>query len=514
VLYPDSVYTHTFAPSVDMSVVGDYDFKIFTVLVADQAPLNDTLRVTVSKLPRFDVGISSIDGLGEVSCADTIEAEIVLNNFGTEPLTSTTIEVLLNGIAFQTINWTGNLAAGANEVIPISLIGFVNGTNQISATTSLPNGMTDEITGNDSFSRSFEALVGGVAVFFNVNTDNYAGETTWEVADSNGTILFSGGPYAENETLFTEEWCLDPAGCYSFTIFDSYGDGICCGYGQGSYNITDADGAILFSSTGEFAFEETNEFCATFMCSLSGDVNISLASGPGAADGSILISQMNGQGPFQYSIDGGTNFQTSPMFDGLTAGDYDIVIQDGNGCDYSETVTIEECTLAFAVSVSNEMEPTGGMNGTITVDVSLGNGPYSYSIDGGIVFQSSNVFENLTTGEYQVLVEDGLGCTVTQTVFVDIETPTDDIFTNHLIEIFPNPTDGIFRINITGLEQPSVFLKLEIYDAAGKRIQTTSITRYDDTYTGQVSLLHYPAGTYFVRFLSDDIKRMIKVVRN
>ena len=513
VLYPDSVYAHTFTPTVDMSVVGDYDLKVFTVLADDQSPLNDTLRAIISKVPRWDAGITSIEGLGDLSCADTLVANLVLNNFGAEILTSATIEVMLNGTVYQTINWTGNLPEGMTEMIPISIVGFINGTNQISATTSLPSGMTDETPSNDSFSRDFEALIGGVAVFLNMNVDNYAGETTWELAELNGDVIFSGGPYDINNSLFTEEWCLDPEACYSFTIFDSYGDGICCGYGQGSYEITDATGAILFSSTGEFGFEETNEFCATFECTLVADINISLASVPGASDASILITQQNGTGPFQYSIDGGQTFQSSPMFSALTAGEYDVVVQDSNGCDFMETVTVLECTLAFSISVTNEMEPTGGMNGTITINVSTGNEPYSYTIN-GVVFQSSNVFENLTAGEYEVSVQDILGCTVTEIVTIDFETPIDDIFSDHLIEVFPNPTDGIFRINVTGLDQSSVFLKLEIYDAAGKRIQTSSITKYDDTYTGQLSLLHYPAGTYFVRFLNDDIKRMIKVVRN
>lgn len=513
VLYPDSVYTHTFTPTVDLSAVGDYEFRLFSSLSNDQNISNDTLRAVVTKIPRWDVGITTIEGLDGLGCGDALDANLVLNNFGGEVITSATIEVLLNGISIQTISWTGNLMEGMSESIPISLNGLVSGTNQIIATTSLPNGQPDETQSNDSFTRNFEVLTNGVAVFLNMNVDNYAGETTWEVADSTGDVILSGGPYDVSNTLFVEEWCLDPNACYSFTIFDSYGDGICCGYGQGSYEITDADGTILFSSTGEFAFEETNDFCATFMCALSADVDISLASAAGVADGSILVTQMNGMGPFQYSIDGGQTFQNNPMFDGLIDGNYDIVIQDGNGCGYQETVTVGACALVFAVEITNEMEPTGGMNGSIAITVSSGNEPYLYSVNGG-PFQISPVYNSLTANEYEVSVQDAAGCIATQIIVVDFETPTENIFSNHLIEIFPNPTDGIFRINVSGLDQPSVFLKLEIYDAAGKRIQTSSITRYDDTYTGQLSLLHYPAGTYFVRFLNDDIKRMIKVVRN
>ena len=54
----------------------------------------------------------------------------------------------------------------------------------------------------------------------------------------------SGGPLCSGE--------------YLFTITDSYGDGICCGYGQGSYEIV-KDG-IAITTGGEFENSETFRF--------------------------------------------------------------------------------------------------------------------------------------------------------------------------------------------------------------------------------------------------------------
>jgi hypothetical protein len=42
-----------------------------------------------------------------------------------------------------------------------------------------------------------------------------------------------------------------PKGCYVFTMTDSYGDGMCCGYGQGSYSL-EVDGVSLISNGGDF----------------------------------------------------------------------------------------------------------------------------------------------------------------------------------------------------------------------------------------------------------------------
>jgi hypothetical protein len=90
-------------------------------------------------------------------------------------------------------------------------------------------------------------------------TDNYPGETTWSLTDGGGNTIASGGPYSTAGQTITQEFCL-PDGCYDFTINDSYGDGICCAYGNGSYSLTDDQGNPL-ASGGAFASTETTNFC-------------------------------------------------------------------------------------------------------------------------------------------------------------------------------------------------------------------------------------------------------------
>ena len=62
----------------------------------------------------------------------------------------------------------------------------------------------------------------------NLIPDNYGSETTWALTDENGTTVMSGGPYTNNNNTpitVTEQLCY---GCYTLTVNDSYGDGICC----------------------------------------------------------------------------------------------------------------------------------------------------------------------------------------------------------------------------------------------------------------------------------------------
>lgn len=91
--------------------------------------------------------------------------------------------------------------------------------------------------------------------------DDYPEEISWLIADASGTTVASGGTYANSpdRSTITEVKCL-ASGCYTFTINDSYGDGICCNYGPGSYTLTDQAGTVLVSG-GTFGSSETKNFC-------------------------------------------------------------------------------------------------------------------------------------------------------------------------------------------------------------------------------------------------------------
>jgi len=512
ILAPDSVYVHTFTPTVDMSAVGSYDFTLFTSLPTDEAVLNDTLRLVRSKLPRFDAGIADILGLDGVGCADTVIAELVLTNFGTETLVSATIDVTFNGVFYQSIEWTGSLLPGASESIAVLLTGLVNGANEVSAASSNPNGEIDEVPVNDSFTRPFNAITEGTLVVLELMTDDYPDETTWDIKDSNGNLLYAGGPLDQPNTLYIHEFCLDPEACYSFTINDSWGDGICCWYGQGYYAIQDAFGNILLNGSGQFGSTQTSDFCATWNCNMTADIDVTPESEAGAGDGAILITPANGVGPYQYSIDGGATFQAENLFENLPAGDYAIVVQGEFDCFFEGSATVETCVLGFVVEVTDESAENTG-DGSIEVTASGGTPPFQYSIDGGITFQFGPLFENLYKGEYDVIVKDAIGCEVYLFVEVGVASAVKNRIFGQTIEVFPNPTDGAFHILIKGLQRQGPFLDLQVLDSKGRVVQYSNLVKYNDTFTGQVSLAYYPAGVYYVRLMDEQIDRLVRVVR-
>ena len=126
--------------------------------------------------------------------------------------------------------------------------------------------VVENSNGTDSIAKTVEVTLGEFELDFNLQTDNYPSETSWEIINDNGDIVSSGGGYGLQNTLFEQQICLT-AGCYDFIIYDAYGDGICCGFGNGYFELTDNDGLSI--QGGNFESIDTYSFCLEDDASLS-----------------------------------------------------------------------------------------------------------------------------------------------------------------------------------------------------------------------------------------------------
>ncbi|MBK8706748.1 MAG: hypothetical protein IPN33_26310 [Saprospiraceae bacterium] len=91
--------------------------------------------------------------------------------------------------------------------------------------------------------------LGQSEVYINIIPDNYPNETTWK--------LFVDNILALSGTSNSDTVCVDTSACIRFEIYDSYGDGICCGFGQGSYTVSFQGDTI--ASGGEFTNQSIHE---------------------------------------------------------------------------------------------------------------------------------------------------------------------------------------------------------------------------------------------------------------
>lgn len=242
-------------------------------------------------LDPLNSGVMSINGLGEVVetfnydirlqaiispngnyCSQfEISPEILVRNQGVETITSFNVNYRFNNGTNQTFTWSGTLNPNSNINVLLPTVSLNTGLNQsFEVEISMPNGQDDENPGNNTASSTF-SISEGFPVTLQLTTDNYANETSWRLIDllNNNQILYSQPANTlANATTYTEVFCLS-RGCYRFTIFDSFGDGICCGInGNGSYLLINHLGQTI-AQGGQFTFSESTDFCIDTVLSAS-----------------------------------------------------------------------------------------------------------------------------------------------------------------------------------------------------------------------------------------------------
>lgn len=148
----------------------------------------------------------------------------------------------------------------------------------------------------------------------------------------------------------------------------------------------------------------------------------------GGNDGNITISvsQNTAGNTLSYSKDGGNTFQGSGTFNGLTKGEYNIVIRKVKGkntCDITETINLTELVdLQFEASTGFSCE--GSSNQIIATVADQYANEVEYTLDGSTK-SSTGVFENVSAGQHTVtVVNTNTGCSAEPvTVQVEAYTP-------------------------------------------------------------------------------------------
>jgi hypothetical protein len=140
----------------------------------------------------------------------------------------------------------------------------------------------------------------------------------------------------------------------------------------------------------------------------------------GFSQGVITVGAVNnGMGPFTYSIVGGAGPQASNVFNNLGVGNYKVVISNGNTTNCNDTINATiSSIITYTVSAITTNANCIAADGTITLTPSL-PGTYSYSIDNGVTYQASNVF-NVTAGSYTLFTKNSANCVVQSTVTVNL----------------------------------------------------------------------------------------------
>jgi hypothetical protein len=168
-----------------------------------------------------------------------------------------------------------------------------------------------------------------------------------------------------------------------------------------------------------------------------------------------------------------------------------LTATDANGCQQAFTSTITEpsaLTLIASTTVSN------GNDGTIALSGAGGNSPYTYSMDGQ-TYYSGSFFSNLAIGTYTCYVKDNNGCVTAIEVTVNSSSLSELTF--DLMSLYPNPNNGVFELEIEGVNSASLDAKL--FNAQGQQVAVFVLKSNNGKVKQTVELSpKIAAGTYYL----------------
>jgi len=140
--------------------------------------------------------------------------------------------------------------------------------------------------------------------------------------------------------------------------------------------------------------------------------NITDVNCPGTTTGSIDFSVSNAYGPYVYNWNTGASSQD---ITGLAAGTYSLAIRDQSGCRDTLTFSVDSPPPYDFDTLFVRPTCNGGTDGSLTFVISGGTLPYQYNWQGG-GFGNNNTLSNISQGNYNLVIRDGNGCIINQTL--------------------------------------------------------------------------------------------------
>ncbi len=212
--------------------------------------------------------------------------------------------------------------------------------------------------------------------------------------------------------------------------------------GNYTLTVTDQNGCSI-SSTAAIA-AATNNIQVT---------SVVTNSSCGNSNGAITITASGGTAPYTYLWNSG---ETTATLNNITAGSYSVTVRDASGCTFtSPPIAVNDNGASITITPSTTPSQCGNNNGSVSITVSGGSAPYTYSWSNGA---TTPAITNLTAGTYRVTVTDSNGCNET---FGDITVSN----ANSTISITPqtNPaqcsnSNGSVRVTVTGGSAPYTYL--------------------------------------------------------
>jgi hypothetical protein len=208
-----------------------------------------------------DLQVMAVTNLPTATCRGKISPAVNIRNNGNNTVTTFQVKYQVNTGDIQTFTWTGSLPTLGRAIITLPEYNFnPQESNTLRVYSATPNNQVDEYRKNDTL---VQVINGGLptsnALYLSLRTDSLPLQTTWDVKNSLGQVIQSSNAYTEILHVYRDTISLPVADCYTFTIYDTGGNGLCCLHGSGGFELKDSQG-VTVSTGGTFAFSQATEF--------------------------------------------------------------------------------------------------------------------------------------------------------------------------------------------------------------------------------------------------------------
>lgn len=434
--------------------------SIYSVTVSDTNNCNGYNTITITQADSISIEISST----MVNCKDGNDGAIdITMHGGTLPFTY----LWDSGHTTEDIS---NIAAGTYSITATDSNGcIIDSLAVVTEPDSLLLSYTDTMEScYGSYDGAIDITPGGGILPYIYMWDN--GDTTQDLSE------ITAGDYTVTVTDFnscTLEQQFTITSPTKILIGHSSTMVNCYGGNEGEIDITVIGGSPPFSyswDTGDTTEDISNLIAGVYTISVTDTNNCiyeysdtitepdsiiinhsdTMVSCYNGSDGKIVLNVSGGVSPYTYTWEHGPATQS---ISNLSTGSYLVTVKDKNKCSIiSDTILISQPdSLVINVIKNNDVTCIGDADGKLTVIPTGGTFPFTYSINNGINYQDTNVFEGLASADYQILVVDSNNCSNTSEN-ITIEQPDSiKVLTDSSKNIVCfGESNGIIELDITG----------------------------------------------------------------
>lgn len=393
-----------------------------------------------------DAGIETVSepNGGADYCSSAITPNVSVKNFSSNPLTSIVVNYNVDGVQYPSVTKTGlNITGNSSGTVTLpTLSGLGFGNHTFKVFTSNPNGNSDAYALNDTAQTNF-SIGGGVLGLENFDSQSSCG--TGSDCEST-TCPITGNWYNESGNSDDIDWRVDAGGT------PSSGTGPSADHTSGSDNYIYLETSTCYGKTAKLTSKciDLSKYSAAslnFWYHLNGANMGSLSVD--VLEGGNLISDV-----FTISGDQGDSWkQQNVNLSAFLGNSVQLIFRGVSGSSYTSDMALDDIEVTGTLKVDTTVTVVGDLmicQGSTTTLVATSNSQYTYQwTKNGVDIPSAtnSTYAVTETGNYAVRVDlQGNSLTSnTRSIVVDICTGIKK--TNSIIQVYPNPTNGVLYIS-------------------------------------------------------------------